>query len=509
MRYLNAIDEIGLKSLHVCHDSLRLLIRPPFQFAKTHDYRRLVTTITYLGLSTTYSARFAPYFDDKTKDHRIYCLDNRNFMEGSVIVDIRDTNIDFSTFQSECTEALDEFRIYALKLGAYDGMNKSVIVSISFFYPKAIQEKIQRYLRTSNEGDDEWINKRTYLTEKVSLKAHIKQFPYEPLDISMVRELRIAYAEAAEGFNTSYQKLHEPLMWLEQCLIFFKERDFSRILISELDSGYTQLANDENLKVIFEDFPNFKMVLQHYYEQFKEMVHDHYYKVLQDAVELSPITNMLIKFEIDQPSFPLVEKQADQIFSSKEMPHVKPIASALQTLAADKSLFLSNVDGEYIIKGENELNHTLASILKYQLPTNAANTVETEKRDGRNLIDIAFDSEGVSTHIECKIACKDGALRPGDIKKATDTQVPSYVMNNFGTYNGCLVFYVNGCGIAEYQLTLHEHFINQGYQYTRVQSHNSNWYKLCINPESPEDNTFDVFSVVLNHKSNSQLHSGK
>lgn len=510
MRYLSAMDEIESRSLHVCHDSLKLLVRPPFQFAKTHNYLRLVTTIAYLGLSTVHSVRFGPTFDEKTQAHGIRCLENRVAREAEVVIDITNPEIDFETFQNDLMTALDEYRAYVLTFATKDELRGHVIANLSLLYPESIKEKIQRYLERSNGGENEWINVRTKLAETVTLKVGVKQFPYESLTSPMIQELRIACDEAAKDFHVSmYEELHNPLLWLEQCTQFLNEINFTRAMISEIDSAYSQLSQDKNLKEFLKDFPDFKMVLQHYYEQFKEMVHDHYYKVLQDAVELSPITNMLIKFEIAQPRFPLVEKQAYQIFSSKEMPHVEPIASALQTLAADKSLFLSKVDGEYIIKGENELNHTLASILKYQLPTNAANTVETEKRDGRNLIDIAFDIEGVSTHIECKIACKDGALRPGDIKKATDTQVPSYVMNNFGTYNGCLVFYVNGCGIAEYQSILREHFINQGYQYTRVQKKNSNWYKLCINPDLPEDNTFDVFSVVLNHKSNSQFHSGK
>lgn len=510
MRYLSAMDEIELKSLHVCHDSLKLLVRPPFRFAKNHNYPRLVTTLAYLGLSTAHSVRFGPTFDEKTQAHGIRCFENRGVRSAEVVIDINNPEIDFETFQYELMTVLDEYRTFVLTFATKDELCGHVIASLSLLYPESIKEKIQKYLERSNGGENEWINVRTKLAETVTLKVRVKQFPYEALTAPMIQELRIAYDEAAKDFHVSvYEELHNPLLWLEQCIKFLNETNFTPSMISEIDSAYLQLGQDKNLKEILTDFPDFKLVLQHYYEQFKEIVHDHYYKVLQDAVELSPITNMLIKFEIDQPRFPLVEKQADQIISSKEMPHVEPIASALQTLAADKSLFLSKVDGEYTIKGENELNHTFASILKYQLPTNAANTVETEKRNGRNLIDIAFDIEGVSTHIECKIACKDGALRPGDIKKATDTQVPSYVMNNFGTYNGCLVFYVNGCGIAEYQSILREHFINQGYQYTRVQKKNSNWYKLCINPDLPEDNTFDVFSVVLNHKSNSQFHSDK
>ncbi|NMP04648.1 hypothetical protein HHE94_18260 [Pseudoalteromonas arctica] len=156
--------------------------------------------------------------------------------------------------------------------------------------------------------------------------------------------------------------------------------------------------------------------------------------------------------------------------------------------------------GNYL--NENQLNHQLCIFIRSLSQDNDLDiNISSEVNDGPNRIDLLLETPEYSLAVECKIAFKDKKLQTEGIKKAFNTQMPSYA----GTRKTCTLLYVFDENLPNFQTKLKKFIEEQiGVTYKQVNKNDYSHYQLCNNSENKEGNIFDIYSIKLQKDSNSK-----
>lgn len=504
MKIPDIFEIMEMAGLHLC------ALGEKGRFHKLDDkYSELLTTMAYLGINTINSHRFySPILDPVSTFHGLTCRQSIVRAKEEVIISINDFDIDYDGFESLCSPTLKNVLDIIANPASYS-MSRVPNYRLCFLYPEALTEKVQGFIDQANEHQEykgwdylnipaaPYIGNSDASLQKLKLVFKVEHFPYRPLTPQMVRELRSYCEEPASLGSCLHLNLVKPLKWLENCLTFLEQPKKNKHLVYVISSDYESLHRDEDVVSMFMAWTTVASVLKFYYESYLLET-----KKL-DLILISKSEKLETGFDNDfQINFYI--KTHGSITSSTR--HVNPICEALKLLAEDKNLYLCEVEKCMVLRHENSINSSLSSMLKQTLPLCSKASARTEEVSGRNRIDVVFNLDNKEVRMECKIACKEGSINYPELDKAFFIQAPSYIMNGFGTQTACLVFYINGLELSEFQTKLTNHYEKLGYSYSRVTNNNANWYQICTNPEDPDVSTFDVFTVVLPHKTNSQLH---
>lgn len=513
MKILNVFDTMEKAGLHLCALGEK---------GRSHDlddkelsiYRELLTTMAYFGINTIDSHRFySPILDPVSSFHGLTCRKSIVRAKEEVIISINDFDIDYDGLESLCSPALKKVLDILANPASYS-MSRVPNYRLCFLYPEALTEKVQGFIAQANEHQEykgwdylnipaaPYIGNSDAPLQGTTLVLKVEHFPYPPLTPKMVRELCSYCEEPASLGSCLHLNLVKPLKWLENCLTFLEQPKKNKHLVDVISSDYESLHRDEEVVSMFRAWTTVAPVLKFYYESYLNETKQWDF-ILESLLEKLDIKT---GFDIDFNINFYIKAHGSNPGSPTSNRHVNPICEALKLLAEDKNLYLCEVDKCMVLRHENNINSCLSSMLKQTLPLYSKVSARTEEVSGRNRIDVVFNLDNKEVRMECKIACKEGSINYSELDKAFFIQAPSYIRNGFGTQTACLVFYINGLELTEFQTKLTNHYEKRGYSYSRVTNNNANWYQICTNPEDPDVSTFDVFTVVLPHKTNSQLH---